>query len=302
MTETVDRSPGPSPYNGERPAAISARRAGAAPAPKLLEIDNITQVFRPSPKRPAFTALKDVTITIPGGQFVSVVGPTGCGKSTLLSAVSGLVPPHAGQVRLGGQTVTDVRPEVGFIFQQDALLPWRTALQNVALALRFRGTRRKDARDRARLWLARVGLGAFENSYPHQLSGGMRKRVAIAATLVYEPSILLMDEPFSALDVQTRNLMENDLLKLWQEIGHQTVLFVTHDLEEAIGMSDRVLVLTAGPGQLCGDYLVDLPRPRSLLEVKFDETFRELYQTIWADLEGEVLKASKRDPLPTSSK
>jgi NitT/TauT family transport system ATP-binding protein len=300
MTETVDRSAGPNPYTAPDGEA-AYRGAGSGSLPQLLEIDNITQVFQPSPRKPAFTALKDVTLTIPSGQFVSVVGPTGCGKSTLLSAVSGLVPPHAGQVRIGGESVKDVRPEVGFIFQQDALLPWRTAVQNVELALRFRGTRRKEARDRARMWLARVGLGKFENSYPHQLSGGMRKRAAIAATLVYEPSILLMDEPFSALDVQTRNLMENDLLKLWQEIGHQTVLFVTHDLEEAIGMADRVVVLTAGPGQMCGDYLVDLPRPRSLLDVKFDERFKDLYETIWRDLEGEVLKASRRNSSPAFS-
>jgi NitT/TauT family transport system ATP-binding protein len=268
---------------------------------KLVEIDNITQVYQTSPKKPPFTALKDVSMDIVGGEFVSVVGPTGCGKSTLLSAVSGLLPTAKGEVRIGGQVVTDVQREVGFVFQQDALLPWRTAVQNVELALRFRGTNRKESRDRARFWLSRVGLGAFENSYPHQLSGGMRKRTAIAATLVYEPSVLLMDEPFSALDVQTRNLMENDILNLWQEIGHQTVLFITHDLEEAIGLSDRVIVLTAAPGEVRGDYQVDLPRPRSLLEVKFDNGFNDLYKKIWADLKVEVMKASQGNSFSSAS-
>ncbi|HVW44014.1 MAG TPA: ABC transporter ATP-binding protein, partial [Amycolatopsis sp.] len=183
--------------------------------------------------------------------------------------------------------------DVGFVFQQDALLPWRTALQNVELSLRFRGVARKESRARARDWLARVGLGKFEHSYPHQLSGGMRKRTAIASTLVYEPDVLLMDEPFSALDVQTRNLMENDLLNMWEQGGHQTVFFITHDLEEAIGLSDRIIVLTASPGQVLGDYRVDLPRPRNLLEVKMERDFMELYQRIWADLEGEVMKANQ---------
>lgn len=260
-----------------------------------VELEHIYQVFQPSPKRPPFTALKDVSFTINAGEFVALVGPTGCGKSTTLSAISGLQPPSSGQVRIGGEKVESVRRDVGFVFQQDALLPWRTALQNVELALRFRGVQRKESKARAREWLFRVGLGRFENSYPHQLSGGMRKRAAIAATFVYEPTVLLMDEPFSALDVQTRNLMENDVLNVWENVGHQTVLFVTHDLEEAIGLSDRVIVLTAGPGEVRGDYKVNLPRPRNLLEVKLDPAFIELYRKIWADLEVEVLKANDQN-------
>jgi NitT/TauT family transport system ATP-binding protein len=258
-----------------------------------LEIVHLVQTFQPTPSRGAFSALNDVSVTIPAGQFVSVVGPSGCGKSTMLTAISGLRAPSSGEVRIGGARVTGVRNDVGFVFQHDALLPWRTALQNVELALRFRGVNRRNARERAREWLSRVGLSAFENAYPHQLSGGMRKRASIAATLVYEPTILLMDEPFSALDVQTRNIMENDLLRVWQEAGQQTVVFVTHDLEEAIGLSDRVVVLTAGPGRVLGDYAVDLPRPRNLLEVKLEPRFVELYSNIWADLGAEVLKANQ---------
>jgi NitT/TauT family transport system ATP-binding protein len=261
--------------------------------PKRLEIDHLSQVFQSSPKVAPHTALMDVSLDVEAGEFVSVVGPSGCGKSTLLSAIGGLRPPSKGEVRIGGVKVSSVRRDVGLVFQQDALLPWRTALQNVALSLRYRGVPSKEARRRASEWLARVGLANFENSYPHQLSGGMRKRAAVAATMVYEPDVLLMDEPFSALDVQTRTLMENDLLRLWEEAGHQTVLFITHDLEEAIGLSDRVVVLTAGPGRVLGDYRVDLPRPRNLLEVKLEPGFTELYRKIWSDLEGEVMKANQ---------
>ncbi|WP_236790839.1 ABC transporter ATP-binding protein [Amycolatopsis sp. GM8] len=263
-------------------------------AGRSLELDRVTQRYPSSTNDTTeFVAMQDISLEIPAGQFVSVVGPTGCGKSTMLSAISGLRPASDGQVRIGGEVVTGIRSDVGFIFQQDALLPWRTALQNVELSLRFRGRPKSESRERAREWLARVGLLDFADRYPHQLSGGMRKRVAVASTLVYEPDILLMDEPFSALDIQTRTLMENDLLHVWDEAGKNTVLFVTHDLEEAIGMSDRILVLTASPGRLLGDYKIDLPRPRDLLEVKMTEEFTELYRAIWKDLEGEVLAANK---------
>jgi NitT/TauT family transport system ATP-binding protein len=275
------------------PGAPGPGRAPGGRVAKPLEIKGVTQRFQPSPRKPPFTALKDVSLTVRPREFVAVVGPTGCGKSTLLTAISGLRPPSEGEVRIGGDPVTGVRNDIGFVFQQDALFPWRTALQNVELPLRFRGIERKHARARAREWLARVGLAAFENAYPHQLSGGMRKRTAIAATLVYEPDVLLMDEPFSALDVQTRNIMENDLLNMWEQAGHQTVVFITHDLEEAIGLSDRVVVLTASPGQVLGDYGVDLRRPRNLLEIKMDRGFMDLYRKIWADLETEVIKANQ---------
>ncbi|MGV9796833.1 ABC transporter ATP-binding protein [Mycobacterium sp. NPDC003449] len=261
---------------------------------RSLSLDRVTQRYPSSARDEAeFVAIQDVSIEIPAGQFVSVVGPTGCGKSTMLSAISGLRPASEGQVRIGPSVVGSIRKDVGFIFQQDALLPWRTALENVELSLRFRGTPRAESRERARDWLARVGLLDFEDRYPHQLSGGMRKRVAVASTLVYEPDILLMDEPFSALDIQTRTLMENDLLRVWEEAGKNTVVFVTHDLEEAIGLSDRIVVMTASPGRVRGDYEIDLPRPRDLLEVKMTTEFLDLYRAIWKDLEGEVLAANK---------
>lgn len=255
-----------------------------------IDLQRLTQAY-PTKSGPDLVALSDVSLRLEPGQFVSIVGPTGCGKSTTLSAISGLARPADGEVRIDGEPVLGVRKDVGFVFQQDALLPWKTALQNVELPLRFRGVSRRQARDRARSWLTRVGLGGFERAYPHQLSGGMRKRAAIAATMVYEPRILLMDEPFSALDVQTRTLMETDLLAVWQDIGHQTVVFVTHDLEEAIGLSDRVIVLSSRPGTVVGDYAVDLPRPRELHRLKMDPAFTELYENIWSDLEVQVRKA-----------
>lgn len=285
------------PSDGAAPSPAVAK-AGGGRGPRTVELRDLTQRFQPNPKKAAFTALADVSLTVPGGQFLAVVGPTGCGKSTMLSAISGLRPPSEGEVWIGGEKVTGVRRDVGFVFQQDALLPWRTALQNVELGLRFRGVGKSEARERGREWLARVGLRKFESSYPHQLSGGMRKRTSIAATLVYEPSVLIMDEPFAALDVQTRNIMENDLLRLWSDSGHQTVIFVTHDLEEAIGLSDRVVVLTASPGRVLGDYAVNLDRPRNLLEVKLSTDFMELYSKIWADLEAEVMKASEMNAQP----
>ena len=209
----------------------------------------------------------------------------------MLGLLAGLAKPNTGTVETFGRPVRGVNREVGFIFQRDALLPWRSALQNVALPLRFRGARKADAQDQAREWLARVGLEKFADSYPHQLSGGMRKRVAIAATLAYNPPIILMDEPFSALDVQTRTLMEDDLLRLW-ELNKPAVVFITHDLEEAVGLSDRVVVMSASPGRPIGDYRIDLPRPRNLLEIRFEPEFTSLYHRIWEQLRQEVTRAS----------
>ena len=221
---------------------------------------------------------------------MSVVGPSGCGKSTLLGLVSGLLAPSAGTVTLNGTPVDRVRTDVGFIFQRDALLPWKTVRENVALPLRFRGI---DDTVRVKDWIARVGLAPFIDNYPHELSGGMRKRAQLAQSLVADPSVLLMDEPFSALDVQTRNLMENELLDLWAETRN-TVLFITHDLEEAIALSDEVIVLTAGPGRVKASYPIPLPRPRNVIEIRFREEFTRLYEQIWKDLRDEVQQSYAR--------
>jgi NitT/TauT family transport system ATP-binding protein len=192
-----------------------------------------------------------------------------------------------------GRRVDGITDRVGFLFQRDALLPWKSVLDNVLLPLELRGIRGEAARARAADWIGRVGLRGFEASYPHQLSGGMRKRTALAQTLVYDPEILLMDEPFSALDVQTRNLMEGELLELWQGSG-KTVIFVTHDLEEAIALADEVVVMTAGPARVKARYDVTLPRPRDIEQARLDPRFTELYSKMWNDLRDEVLESYAR--------
>ncbi|QUH06131.1 ABC transporter ATP-binding protein [Saccharopolyspora erythraea] len=248
----------------------------------------------PSSRGSGYTAVRDVGFAIPRGRFVSVVGPTGCGKSTVLNAVAGLLRPSRGQVRVHGEVLTGLNSHAGYLFQQDALLPWKTVADNVAFGLELRGVAKAERRERAREWIGRVGLTGFADSYPHQLSGGMRKRTAIAQTWIGDPDILLMDEPFSALDVQTRQLMENELLSLWTGSG-KTVLFVTHDLEEAVSMSDEVLLLSAGPAsRLVGGYPVELPRPRDLLEIRADPAFTETYRAIWSDLRDEVMATYDR--------
>ncbi len=225
------------------------------------------------------------------GEFVSVVGPTGCGKSTLLNVAAGLLAPSAGSVTVFGAPLAGLNRSAGYMFQADALMPWRSALANVTAGLEFRGTRARTARKRrAREWLARVGLAGFEHRYPHQLSGGMKKRVALAQMLILDPQILLMDEPFSALDVQTRQLMENELLELWSA-DRKSVLFITHDLEEAISLSDRVVVLSAGPAtHPIGEFAIDLPRPRDVAEIRMTPRFVELHGAIWQTMKAEVLK------------
>jgi len=189
--------------------------------------------------------------------------------------------------------VTGIGTGIGYVFQSDAVFPWKTVLENVAAGPRYRGITNRDAREQAREWISRVGLSGFEDRYPYQLSGGMRKRVALAQSLINNPQILLMDEPFSALDVQTRSLMENELLGLWAA-SSASVVFVTHDLEEAISLSDRVFVITAGPGTVKSNYKVDLPRPRNVAEIRFEPHFGEIYQEIWNDLRDEVLVSYER--------
>jgi NitT/TauT family transport system ATP-binding protein len=252
-----------------------------------IVLDQVTQRFALPREDREFTAVEDVSLDVGSGEFVSIVGPSGCGKSTLLALIAGLVPLTAGRVLLDGRPVEGVTPGLGFVFQRDALFPWKTVVENVGLPLLFRGVAAAAARPRVAEWIARIGLTGFEHYHPHQLSGGMRKRVALAMTMVYEPQIVLMDEPFGALDVQTRNLMENDLLELWAQF-RRTVVFVTHDLEEAIALSDRIVVMTASPGHVKSVYTIALPRPRSVTEIRFHPDFGRLYETIWKDLKDEV--------------
>ena len=262
--------------------------------PAALQLDSVACTFvdKNDPGH-RYTAVRDVTLAVGDGEFVSVVGPTGCGKSTLLNVAAGLLAPSVGTVHVFGAPLAGINRRAGYMFQAESLMPWRTAAQNVMAGLEFRSARRAqvaDARAQADEWLRRVGLGGFGDRYPHQLSGGMRKRVSLAQTLVLDPDIILMDEPFSALDVQTRQLMENEVLALWAA-KKKAVLFITHDLDEAIAMSDRVVCLSAGPASHpIGEFTIDLPRPRDVAEVRVTPRFVELHQAIWSVLREEVLK------------
>jgi NitT/TauT family transport system ATP-binding protein len=254
--------------------------------PVAISLRGATKRFATKSGTP-FTAIRDVDLDVAPGEFVSIVGPTGCGKSTTLSLVSGLEPASQGTVLVNGQPVTGIPDGVGYMFQADAVLPWKNVLDNVALGLRYRRAGRAEAHAKAHEWIERVGLAGFEDRYPHQLSGGMRKRVAMAQTLITEPSLLLLDEPFGALDVQTRELMQDELLDLWSGTGAACV-FVTHDLTEAIALADRVVVMTAGPATVKSIVPIDLPRPRRVEDIRLTPEFIELYRTVWDSLREEV--------------
>jgi NitT/TauT family transport system ATP-binding protein len=269
------------------PAAHTLDRGAAA-----IELRDVTKRFR-TPSRTFYTAVRDLSFTVAHGEFCAIVGPTGSGKSTTLSLIAGLDVPSRGHVLVLGEPVVGVTRRAGYMFQTDAVFPWKNVLQNVVTGPVYRGMEREEAYRRARDWITRVGLAGFEDRYPNQLSGGMRKRVALAQSLINEPQILLMDEPFAALDVQTRTLMENELLDLWSQTS-ASVVFVTHDLEEAISLADRVLVFTAAPATLKRDYPIDLPRPRNVTEIRFDPRFARIYAQIWEDLRSEVMVAYER--------
>jgi NitT/TauT family transport system ATP-binding protein len=253
-----------------------------------VSFEGVTIRFR-TPSGAIHTVADGVTLDVAEGTFVALIGPSGCGKSTLLHCAAGLLFPPEGRVRVFGEELRGTNRHATYLFQQDALLPWRTVLENVMLGLTFRGAGR-GAEAEAREWVGRVGLAGFEDRFPHQLSGGMRKRVAIAQTWIVNPRILLMDEPFAALDLQTRQDMENELLALWQQT-RKTVLFVTHDLEEAIALADRVVVLSLGPARVKSDYRIPLERPRDVAEIRLDPEFNALYGRIWADLREEVKRS-----------
>jgi NitT/TauT family transport system ATP-binding protein len=261
----------------------------ATAEPAAIALDDATVAFRLADSR-IYTAVEKAHLTVANGEFVAIVGPTGCGKSTLLNVAAGLLKPASGSVRIFGQPLIGLNRDAGYLFQADALFPWKTAIDNVAIGLEIRGAPQRDARQRAQAFLTSVGLGAFGNRYPHMLSGGQRKRVGLAQVLIRDPKILLMDEPFGPLDAQTRQIMGNLLLELWNA-DRKAVLFVTHDLEEAIALSDRVVIMSAGPAaRIIGDWKVALPRPRDIAEVKIEPAFQDLHREIWATLKAEVLK------------
>ena len=262
------------------------------PPPPVIELINVSRRFV-TPDGKSMTALRNFNMTVARGEFAAVVGPTGCGKSTTLNLITGLARPSGGEVRLFGEPVGGIDPRIGFVFQTDALFPWRNVLDNVVAGPLFRGRDRAEAYEQGREWLARVGLAAHATKYPHQLSGGMRKRVALAQTFINEPQVLLMDEPFSALDVQTRVLMHEELLTLWSN-AKSSVVCVTHDLEEAIALADKVYVLTAGPATVKSVYPIELARPRVVADIRYEPQFIEISRTIWNDLRDEVMIGAAR--------
>ncbi|WP_253711574.1 ABC transporter ATP-binding protein [Bradyrhizobium sp. WD16] len=264
-----------------------ASMTGTATA--AVELKHVARRFV-TPSGDVLSALEDFDLRIAPGEFCAVVGPTGCGKSTTLGLIAGLARPQAGEVSLFGAPVGGVDRRVGFVFQQDAVFPWRNVLGNVMAGPLFRGVEAAKAKAEALDWISRVGLTGFENHHPHQLSGGMRKRVALAQTFINHPKVLLMDEPFSALDVQTRELMQEELLQLWAQ-QQSAVLFVTHDLDEAILLADRVAVLTTRPARVKSVHTIDLPRPRDVATLRYDERFITIARRISDDLREEVLRA-----------
>jgi sulfonate transport system ATP-binding protein len=291
-----------------------------------LELDRVSRHFT-TPDGGAYCALDEISLAVPAGAFLAIVGPSGCGKSTLLNIAAGLLTPSSGQVRVDGEPLAGINRGATYMFQQDALLPWKTVRENVALGLTLGGVARTEAHARADAWLARVELAAFAAHYPSQLSGGMRKRVTMAQNWIIDRGMVLMDEPFSALDVHTRQRMETELLSLWDESGssrtlpkqaigssrtlpkrampaavvsgfsqtsRKTVVFVTHDLEEAIALADEVVVLSAGPAtRVVARHPVTLDRPRDLLELRTSQPFVDLYRALWAVLREEVIKSQQ---------
>ena len=268
--------------------------------PTAVALEDAKVAFRLGDGR-VYTAVEKAHLAVAQGEFVAIVGPTGCGKSTLLNVAAGLLKPAAGSVSIFDRPLAGLNRDAGYLFQADALFPWKTALDNVAIGLEVQGTPRTEALARAQQWLTSVGLGAFAGRYPHMLSGGQRKRVALAQVLIRDPKILLMDEPFGPLDAQTRQVMGNLLLDLWSA-DRKAVLFVTHDLEEAIALADRVVIMSAGPSsRIIGDWRVSLPRPRDIFEVRLDKAFHELHREIWGVLKDEVMKGYAQSAQPAEA-
>jgi NitT/TauT family transport system ATP-binding protein len=271
----------------DRPAEGDGRSQAGAEA---IRFRGVTIAF-PLVDGGRYPAVAATDLAVGAHEFVAIVGPTGCGKSTLLNVAAGLLAPTSGEVDVLGSRLAGLNLRAGYLFQQDAVMPWKTARDNIAIGLEVAGTARGEALERAQTWLKRVGLAAFGDRYPHQLSGGQRKRVGLAQVLIRDPKILLMDEPFGPLDAQTRQIMGNLLLELWAG-DRKAVLFVTHDLEEAIALADRVVIMSAGPAaRIIGDHAIDLGRPRDASEVRLLARFHELHKAIWGQLRAEVLKA-----------
>ncbi|HEV7263606.1 MAG TPA: ABC transporter ATP-binding protein [Falsiroseomonas sp.] len=257
--------------------------------PVALSVRGVSHVFRTKGRR--VLALQATDLEVREREFLTIVGPSGCGKSTLMNLIVGLFAPSSGQILLRGAPITGITRSIGYVTQADNLYPWRTLRQNVEFPLEVRGMPARERRARADALIERVGLGGFGDSWPYELSGGMRQRANIIRTLAYDPDVILMDEPFGPLDAQTRLILQNQLLDLWQS-ERKTVIFITHDLGEAVALADRVVVMSARPGRIKTVAEVPIPRPRDLFEIHADERFRDTYKLLWASLEEEVRKGS----------
>lgn len=270
--------------------AAAATSVQQATAPQvMISIRRVGHVFRTQGRR--VQALLETDLQIDDREFLTIVGPSGCGKSTLMNLIVGLFPASSGEILYRGQRHAGVNRAIGYVTQADNLYPWRTLRKNIEFPLELRGMPARQRRERSQHLIHRVGLAGFEDSYPHELSGGMRQRANIIRTLAYEPEVILMDEPFGPLDAQTRLILQNQLLELWQE-ERKTIVFITHDLSEAVALADRVVVMSARPGRIKTIAPVPIPRPRNLFEIHTDERFRETYRALWASLEEEVKKGA----------
>ena len=251
----------------------------------LLSVEAVSKEFNVRGKK--VLALDGLNVVVSEGEFLTVVGPSGCGKSTLLNLIVGLLQASSGRILFRNRPINGINPEIGYVTQKDNLLPWRTLLQNVELALEIRGVEKVERRRRAEELIERVGLTGFGDHYPHELSGGMRQRANIIRTLIYDPELILMDEPFGPLDAQTRIVLQDQLLKLWSTTK-KTIVFITHDLVEAIALADRVVVMTSRPGRIKYIAEVPIPRPRDVYQIHESEGFRATYEKLWDKLRPEV--------------
>jgi NitT/TauT family transport system ATP-binding protein len=254
-------------------------------------VQNLSHSFNAA-KDKTVEVLRNINISVEEHEFLAIVGPSGCGKSTLLNIMSGLLKPTQGQILLDGELLKDITTRIGYISQTDSLLPWRTAIANVELGLELRDVPKKERKNIALKLIKQADLNGFEKSYPYELSGGMKKRVDIIRILAVEPEVIFMDEPFGALDVFTREMLQDYILSLWQKT-RKTIIFVTHDLGEAITLADRVIIMTARPATIKSEYPIPLPRPRSPLDIRFDPKFIKIHKRIWYDLKEEVQKSGE---------
>ncbi len=251
----------------------------------LLSIEGVNKQYHVRGKR--VFALESVDLSVSEGEFVTIVGPSGCGKSTLLNLIVGLLRSSSGRILFRGALIDGICTKIGYVTQKDNLLPWRTLLENVEIALEIRGMERSARRRQAEELIDQVGLSGFEEHYPHELSGGMRQRANIIRTLIYDPELILMDEPFGPLDAQTRLVLQDQLLKLWSA-SRKTIVFITHDLVEAITLADRVVLMSSRPGRIKSIETVTIPRPREVFKIHESEQFRSAYERLWQQLRPEV--------------